>query len=148
MYEKGVGVPQDHAEAVRLYRLAAADGDVDGQCSLGGMYADGTGVPQDHAEAVRWYRLAADQGGAVAQKRAHRRLVRTRSQFEPQLFGSALAILSISLDCTGDLRSRIGELKAMFPYEEEDPNVAWARHGARRRSSLFYGCSVSRAFMH
>lgn len=48
-------------------------------------------------------------------------IVGTRSQFEPQLFGSALAI---SLDCTGDLRSRIGGLKAMFPYEEEDPNVA------------------------
>ena len=64
---RGRGVPQDIGEAVRWYRLAAEQGDADGQSQLGAMYADGTGVPQDDAEAVRWYRLAADQGYATAQ---------------------------------------------------------------------------------
>ena len=67
MYRLDTGVPQDHAEAARWFRLAADQGDANGQGNLGSMCADGTGVPQDHAEAVRWYRLAADQGHAPAQ---------------------------------------------------------------------------------
>ena len=30
MYAKGQGVPQDYAEALKWYRLAAAQGDADG----------------------------------------------------------------------------------------------------------------------
>ena len=67
MYSAGFGVPQDDAEAVRWYRLAAEQGDASGQYTLGGRYADGRGVLKDDAEAVRWYRLAADQGSALAQ---------------------------------------------------------------------------------
>ena len=67
MYDKGEGVPQDDAEALRWYRLAADQGVANEQYNVGLMYADGRGVPQDAAEAVRWYRLAADQGDAVAQ---------------------------------------------------------------------------------
>ena len=66
-YDIGLGVPQDAAEAVRWYRLAAEQGYADAQGNLGLMYANGEGVPQDAAEAVRWYRLAADQGHANAQ---------------------------------------------------------------------------------
>ena len=60
-------VPQDAAEAVRWYRLAAEQGLASAQNNLGVMYGDGLGVPQDAAEAVRWYRLAAEQGDAAAQ---------------------------------------------------------------------------------
>jgi hypothetical protein len=67
MYDSGQGVPQDHAEAVRWYRLAAEQGDARAQTRLGIMYENGQGVPQDYAEAVRWYRLAAEQGDARAQ---------------------------------------------------------------------------------
>ena len=63
------GVPQDDAEAVRWYRLAAEQGHADAQSNLGVMYDTGRGVPQDDAEAVRWYRLAAEQGHAIAQRR-------------------------------------------------------------------------------
>jgi len=52
---------------VRLYRLAAEQGNADGQYSLGRAYSLGQGVPQEDAEAVRWYRLAAEQGHATAQ---------------------------------------------------------------------------------
>lgn len=61
MYEKGHGVPRDHAEAVRWYRLAAEQGFAAAQTHLGVMYAKGRGVAQDHAEALRWYRSAAEQ---------------------------------------------------------------------------------------
>ena len=62
-----LGVPKDDVEAVRWYRLAAAQGLDEAQYALGNMYADGWGVPQDAAEAARWFRLAADQGHSSAQ---------------------------------------------------------------------------------
>jgi hypothetical protein len=67
MYENGRGVARDNAEAVRLYRLAAEQGNAEGQASLGFMYANGLGVGLDRAEALRWYRLAANQGNTEAQ---------------------------------------------------------------------------------
>ena len=48
---------------MKLFRLAADQGDAKAQYSLGVMYDQGEGVPQDYAEAVKWYRLAANRGG-------------------------------------------------------------------------------------
>ena len=76
-YVEGDGVPQDHREAVKWYRLAAERGYAAAQFTLGKMYAEAgrglsgwkpEGVPaQDLPEALRWLRLAADQGNAEAQ---------------------------------------------------------------------------------
>ena len=63
----GVGVPQDDAEGVRWYRLAAEQGDAQAQYMLGDMYRFGRGVSQDDISATRWYRSAADQGDAISQ---------------------------------------------------------------------------------
>ena len=60
-YALGVGVPQDHAEAVRWYRLAADQGDAGAQSNLGVAYTAGAGVVQDYVEAHMWYNLAAAQ---------------------------------------------------------------------------------------
>lgn len=65
--EKGRGVSQDYAEAVKWCRLAAKQGDTKAQCNLGAIYDKGLGVPQDYAEAAKWYRLAAEQGDTKAQ---------------------------------------------------------------------------------
>ena len=67
MYANGQGVPQDDAEAVKWFRLAAEQGNASAQFNLALMYDKGQGVPQDYAEAVKWYRLAAEQGYALAQ---------------------------------------------------------------------------------
>ena len=67
MYAKDQGVPQDYAEVVKWFRLAADQGYASPQYNLAFMHYNGQGVPQDHAEAVKWYRLAADQGLASAQ---------------------------------------------------------------------------------
>ena len=56
------GVPQNHTEAARLYRLAADQGHAQAQCNLAAMSLKGTGVPQDHAVAARPLKLAAGQG--------------------------------------------------------------------------------------
>jgi TPR repeat protein len=62
MYEHGLWVTKDEADAVRWYRKAAEQGDACAQVNLGWMYENGHGVALDPAEAVRWYRMAADRG--------------------------------------------------------------------------------------
>jgi TPR repeat protein len=57
----------DYAEALKWYRLSAAQGYADAQFALGLMYNAGYGVAQDYAEAIKWYRLAAAQGYADEQ---------------------------------------------------------------------------------
>jgi TPR repeat protein len=52
----------DDSEAARLYKLAADQGDAQGQVNLGAFYEAGRGgMPKDEREAARLYRLAANQ---------------------------------------------------------------------------------------
>jgi TPR repeat protein len=67
MFDNGEGVAQDKAEAMQLYRLAAAQGLAEAQFNLGYMFDNGEYVAQDKAEAMRLYRLASAQGLAEAQ---------------------------------------------------------------------------------
>ena len=67
MYYTGQGVPQDYKTAVKWYRLAAEQGYVDAQFSVGNAYGKGKGVPQDYKTAVKWHTLAAEQGYARSQ---------------------------------------------------------------------------------
>ncbi|HTM08741.1 MAG TPA: tetratricopeptide repeat protein [Verrucomicrobiae bacterium] len=69
MYAEGKGVPQDFAEAIKWYRLAAAQENAPAMYSLGLAYEKGQGVPQDFDEAVKWYRLAAAREDEWAQMR-------------------------------------------------------------------------------
>ncbi|NNE85332.1 MAG: sel1 repeat family protein [Alphaproteobacteria bacterium] len=66
MYQRGLGVPQSDAEAVKWYRRAAENGHPRAQQNLGVMYEEGAGVPQDYVEAAAWYRAAAAQGNLFA----------------------------------------------------------------------------------
>ena len=67
MYAKGQGAPQNYAEALKWFRLAANQGDADAQYNLGLMYARSRGVPLDYAEAMQWFQKAAAQDNATAQ---------------------------------------------------------------------------------
>jgi hypothetical protein len=67
MYEKGLGVEQDNAQAAALYRKAAAQGDPDAQFNLAEMYRDGRGVVRDCAESLQFYKMAAARGHEPAQ---------------------------------------------------------------------------------
>jgi len=72
--EKGHAVPQlflgvmyanaarNDTEAVRWYRLAAAQGSSQAQYNLGVMYAKGRGVAKNKAEALEWFHLAEENG--------------------------------------------------------------------------------------
>ena len=55
---------RNYKEAVRLYRLAAEQGDVSAQYNLGLMYYKGYGVLQDYAHAHMWLNLASAAGDA------------------------------------------------------------------------------------
>lgn len=65
-YEHGTGVPQDLAEALRLYLQAAEKNVTAAFYSLGNMYKDGRGVPQDMTQALYWLKKAAADGWSDA----------------------------------------------------------------------------------
>jgi TPR repeat protein len=96
MYNNGEGVLQDHAEAVKWYRLAAEQGNAKAQYNLGVMYENGEGVRQDYVEAVTWYRLAADQGHAIAQTNPG--AMHANGQGVPQDLTKAARLLKLAAD--------------------------------------------------
>ena len=87
MYVRGEGVPQDYAEAMRWYRLAADQGHAVGQGGLGVMYANGRGVPQDYVVAHMWYNLA----GAQSSSAARATLVKGRDAVEAKMTSEQIA---------------------------------------------------------
>ena len=64
---RGAGGAVEHAEARRLFGLAAARGNAVARCNLAVMTERGDGGPADLAEARRLYALAAAQGFTKAQ---------------------------------------------------------------------------------
>ena len=66
MHANGRGVPENDAEAVKWYRLAADQGFARAQHNLGLIYANGTGVPQDDVLAYAWLNLVGEQGNELA----------------------------------------------------------------------------------
>lgn len=66
-YGRGDGVAKDEQEAVRLYKLAADQGNAGAQSNLGNMHADGRGgLKVDRDEAMRLWKLAAAGGSEAA----------------------------------------------------------------------------------
>jgi TPR repeat protein len=63
MHYKGWGVPQDYAEALRLFNLAAEKGHPQALIWLGDANAEGKGVPKDYVEAYKYYDLATSHAG-------------------------------------------------------------------------------------
>jgi hypothetical protein len=62
MYYNGLGVKEDHAEAMIRFRKAAEQGNCQAQFIVGYMYYNGLGVKEDHAEAAIWFHKAAKKG--------------------------------------------------------------------------------------
>lgn len=58
---------KNYTEAIKWYRIAAEQGDAEGQNNLGVMYENGNGVAKDYTEAAKWYRKAAEQGDYIGQ---------------------------------------------------------------------------------
>ena len=67
MYEHGRNLPENKSEAVKWYKLAAAQGEHRAQNNLGKLYIIGEGVEKDTVEGERLLTLAADAGRPKAQ---------------------------------------------------------------------------------
>ena len=74
MYENGIGVPKDGAEAFQWLRKAAQSTQPsaalvasDALYNLGTLSYYGNGVPKDYDLAAHWFREAANRGNAQAQ---------------------------------------------------------------------------------
>ena len=70
LYDDGLGVKHDLAEAARWYRMAAEQQHTYAQFNLAIFYSDGIGVPRDPVEAYRWFMLAADTSDLVDRRDA------------------------------------------------------------------------------
>lgn len=79
MYRFGENIARDYDEALKWYRKAASQGDMESAAELGDMYYEGDEIPQNYKLAEKWYLQAAEQGDKDAKKsldKIHRRLQR------------------------------------------------------------------------
>lgn len=67
LYEKGQHVPQNTAEAVRLYTLSAEQDNEFAAYRLGKLYLGGGGILKDVEAAIRWLTFAADRKNQFAE---------------------------------------------------------------------------------
>ena len=67
LFQKGLGVPNNLKEAMRLFALAASQKLSAAQINLGLTQLNGLGIPPSEKEAARWFELASAQGDPVAE---------------------------------------------------------------------------------
>jgi len=66
-YQKGLGVPVDHAAAIEWHRMAANEGQVASQAALGRYFLEGVGIEKQPLRGLHWLRKAAHAGEPNAQ---------------------------------------------------------------------------------
>ena len=71
----------NHEEAVKLFRVAAENGDKFSQHCLGVILYKGQGVKQNYREAFKWLNLAAKQG--FSQAKLHLAIMKYHKQGTP-----------------------------------------------------------------
>ncbi len=135
-FEKGEqGFPKRDDEALRLYRLAAAQGDRAGLTNLAVFLATGRGVPRDDAEAARLLSLAARQDYEPAQRYLASFYLAHRGSIvdgDPAALAAVRAVLERlihSRNCVGFPRF---ERKIARLYEEGAPGLPRDLEEARR----------------
>ena len=83
LYQDGLGVPVNPAEAFKWYQKAARQGHPEAQFMLGFDYSEGIGTAQNYEQAVYWYAKAAAQGNDSARRTLAGLEERFRSASEP-----------------------------------------------------------------
>lgn len=58
-YSEGVGVQQDHKQALKWFTYAAQQGDAKSQARLGALYMQGLGISRNPAAAYKWVEMSA-----------------------------------------------------------------------------------------
>ena len=127
-------MPEDDAEAVRWYGLAAEQGVAEAQHNLGFSYLTERGVPQDYVEAVRWFRLAAEQGHARAQSDLG--LMYTNGDGVPQDYVQAHMWLNRAASrATGEVRERAVNNRDIVAGRMTPAQLAEAQRLSRERDA-------------
>jgi hypothetical protein len=120
LFENGLGVAQDYAEAARWYMKAAEQGDVAAQYNVALLYEKGTGLSLDLEKARYWYgKVLANprvRGSLETKQRARERLVNLSPPEEVIAYegGRFVVRRSVSGDCVVALQgvvSRDASLK-------------------------------------
>ena len=62
MYGTGTGTPQNYEESIKWDRLAAKNGNLQGQFNLGVKYYNGDGVKRDFELAYMWFEISEING--------------------------------------------------------------------------------------
>jgi TPR repeat protein len=106
MYERGIGIGKDEAEAVLWYRKSALQGHAGSQFNLGVLYENGRGTPVDFAKANEWYRQASVQGDALAIGNLGMLYVRGQGVKENKTAGVALLLVSATRDTSPENTAR------------------------------------------
>jgi serine/threonine protein kinase len=109
----GKGLTQNIAEAIKWFRMSAAQENADAQYALGAMSESGKGVIKHVSDAIAWYLLAAEQLNQPAEKAINRLLddkqwsaevikqqsmlaeTKNRPATQPRYFATPLQALSI-----------------------------------------------------
>ncbi len=106
LFEYGLGVAQDYAEAARWYMKAAERGDEQAQYNVAVLYEKGTGLPLDLQSARYWYgkvlaNPGADSGSLETKRHARERLVNLSPPEEVIAYDGGRFVVrrSVSGDC-------------------------------------------------
>lgn len=86
MYANGVGVEQNHQQALRCYHKAAEKGYAPAQFILAGKYASGQGVDRDIRQSLSWYLKASEKGSSRALFKLGQLLSVPQEEFANQCF--------------------------------------------------------------
>jgi TPR repeat protein len=66
VYQEGLGVPKDHAEAAHWFRKGAEGGSAGAMANLATLYHNGAGVEKDPVQGAAWMFQALQNGNQAA----------------------------------------------------------------------------------
>jgi TPR repeat protein len=110
---------KDYAEEARWWRVAADQGDAEGEMALGELYLRGMGVTQDYAEALRWSQKSAAQGNGGAM--VHLAFLYSQGYGVPKDYAQAVLWYRRMIPGSGNRGVFFYKIAEM--YEEGGPNL-------------------------
>jgi TPR repeat protein len=122
LYQHGLGVDTDYAQAETWYYKAAGQGNSNAENQLGYMNQYGLGIPPDSAQALAWYRTAADQGNKTAMENLKALSDRLES-VDPELWQAANAAAQQAAEAQAARRVRIANLQRQIVDLEMDARL-------------------------
>ena len=133
LFEKGLGVAQDYAEAARWYMKAGERGDEEAQYNVALMYEKGTGLSRDLDKARYWYdkvlaNTSADRESLATKRHARERLANLSPPEEIIAYEGGRFVLrrAMSGDCVVALQGVV-DRDASFKFDDVVRKATTAR---------------------